>query len=184
MAAGARRRRREASRSEQFQLRFGFHVEEANAGAQRFANLLARLAHAGKDDAVAGNAGALQAVEFAAGNNVEAAAQTCQQAQDGKIRIGLHRVADRVRQASEGAIQHAIRAGDAGGAVDVGGSAHAVGDLLQGDAFAVELPVSPGKSAGVASGIGRRGRHATGFCELRERFGGSRTFITTSVRSS
>ena len=62
MAAGARLPRRAASRSEQFQLGFGFHIEKADAGAQGFANFLARFAHAGKDHAVSGNAGALQAV--------------------------------------------------------------------------------------------------------------------------
>ena len=64
------------------EFRAGFDVEEqdsaarARAGiAQRVANLVARLAHARENDAAAGNADAPQAVELAAGNDVEAAAR-------------------------------------------------------------------------------------------------------------
>ncbi len=80
MAAGARRASARRLRGEQFQFRLGLHVDEANAGAQRFANLLARLAHAGKNRAIAGDAGALQAVKFAAGDDVESAAQRARSA--------------------------------------------------------------------------------------------------------
>ena len=74
-----------------FQLRGGFHIEEQDSApprafsgvAQRVANFLARFPHAGKHDAIAGNADAAQAVELAAGNNVEAAAQPREDAQHG-----------------------------------------------------------------------------------------------------
>ena len=57
---------------------------------------------------VYGHARALQAVQLAAGDDVEAAAEAGQQSQDREIGVGLDRVADRVRQASQRPIQTAI----------------------------------------------------------------------------
>ena len=51
--------------------------------AQRGANFFARFPHARENDAIAGNADAAQAVEFAAGNDVEAAAEPREHAQHG-----------------------------------------------------------------------------------------------------
>src|SRR5882672_1272297 len=85
-------------RDEQVELSWRFHVEKQNARAQRFANILARLAHARKDDPVPRHANAPQTVEFPGGNDVETTAEGGEDAQDAKIRIGFHRVADRVRK--------------------------------------------------------------------------------------
>ena len=95
-----RPRRDVARRFAQQNFQFGsrFNIEEQNSAAprafsgiaQRIANFLARLAHAREHDAIAGNADAAQAVEFAAGNDVEAAAQPRENAQHGKIRIRFH----------------------------------------------------------------------------------------------
>src|SRR6266403_917436 len=85
-------------RDEQVELGGRFHVEKQNARSQRFANLLARLAHAGKDDPVPRHADAPQAVEFSGGNDVKTAAESGEDAQNSKIRIGFDRVADRVRK--------------------------------------------------------------------------------------
>src|SRR6267142_822462 len=85
-------------RDEQVELSWRFHIEKQNARSQRFANILARLAHAGKDDPVPWHADAPQAVEFSGGNDVKTAAESGEDAQDAKIRIGFHRVADRVRK--------------------------------------------------------------------------------------
>ena len=56
MAAGARRRCRDASLAKSVQLRFRFDVEQTDARAQGFANFFARFADAGKNDAAGGNA--------------------------------------------------------------------------------------------------------------------------------
>jgi hypothetical protein len=68
-------------------LRFGLNIEKQDAAraaaptrtiSQRLAHLLAGLTHAGKHDALAGHANALQMLQLAAGNNIEAAAQAGQ----------------------------------------------------------------------------------------------------------
>ena len=88
------------------QFGFGFHVEEQDAApgvaarrriAQGFAHLFAGLAHSGKDDALAGHSGAAQELDLTSGNGIEAAAQPRQQAQQGKIAVGLDRKTQRVR---------------------------------------------------------------------------------------
>ena len=102
--------------------------------------------------------GALQAVKFADRDDVESAAQPRQQAQDGKIGVGFDRIADRVRQAPKRLVELAIGAGDAGGAINVGRSSDARGDLLQRHAFAIKVIAAPGKFGRVARGIDRRRR--------------------------
>ncbi len=72
-AAGARRFARE-----NVEFGCGLDVEQADAGAQGFADFIARLAHAGKDDALGLHSGALQAEKFAGGDDIESAAQTRQ----------------------------------------------------------------------------------------------------------
>ena len=68
--AGARR-----FACEDLQLRRRFHVKKTDAATQSFADLLARFAHAGKDDRFRIHTGALQAKKLAERDNVESAAQ-------------------------------------------------------------------------------------------------------------
>src|ERR1700730_10981989 len=52
---------------------FGFDVEKQNTGAESFADFFFCFSDAGKNDAVAGDADMAQAMEFAAGDDVETA---------------------------------------------------------------------------------------------------------------
>src|SRR5579875_66815 len=100
-----------------FQLSRGFAVEEKNATfsraavriAKRVANLFPRLSDARENDAPAGNADAAQAIEFPAGNNVEAAAEPSENAENRQIAVRFHGVANRMRKQSEGAVKKPVR---------------------------------------------------------------------------
>ena len=63
------------------------------------------LAHAGEDAGAGVAAGGQHALQFSAADDVEAAAQIGQGAEDGQIGIGLHGEADAVVQRAEGGIQ-------------------------------------------------------------------------------
>ncbi len=108
-------------RSQQFELRGRLHVEKQNPRAKRFANFLARFADAGKNDSVARHADAPQAVKLPARNDVESAAKRRKHAQDAQIRIGFHRIANRVRKRAERGIHAAIGLLDARAAVQIRG---------------------------------------------------------------
>src|SRR6266853_2090732 len=60
---------------EQFDFGLRFHVEQQNAGKQGATNIISRLAHAGKDDAISRHADAPQTVEFPSGNDIETASE-------------------------------------------------------------------------------------------------------------
>ena len=181
---------------EQVQLGFRLDVEQANAGAQGFANFLARFSYSGKNHAAAIDAGAAEAVELAAGNDVESGTEAGQQPQDGEIRVGLDRVADGVRQAAHRGVQLTVGRRDGGGAVNIRGSAGMGCHLLEVHFFAEHTAAAPGKTAGVARRIEKRRNHPARFARGAFARGAFRarstlqawraqlTFITTSVRSS
>jgi len=66
------------------------------------------LADAGKDDLLRGDAGRERALQFAAGDDVGAGAESRQRAEHRLIGIGLHRVADEDLLAGKGLREHAI----------------------------------------------------------------------------
>src|ERR1700730_7659435 len=106
---------------QRFEFCFGLNIEKENSSAttascrsvaERLAHFFACLADAGKNDAIAANADALQMVEVAAGHDVEAAAQFCEVLQNRQIAICLHCEAKRVPQGAESAGQLAVRVFD------------------------------------------------------------------------
>ena len=78
-------------RSQQVELRGRLHIEKKNPRAQRLANFLARFPDAGKNDAISRHADSPQAIELAARNDVESAAERGKHSQNAQIRIGFHR---------------------------------------------------------------------------------------------
>ena len=78
----------------------------------------------------------LDAVQFAAGDDVESRAGLGQQAQNAEISVGLHGVADAVRHAGETELILMESAEDALGRVDVAWRLGACGNLGQIDAAA------------------------------------------------
>jgi len=71
------------------QFGLGFGIEQADSGAQGFANLLTQLPHTREHHTVGRDARALQTIQLSARNNVEPAAQAREQAENRKIGIGF-----------------------------------------------------------------------------------------------
>jgi hypothetical protein len=86
------------------QFRFALDVEAPHADGQRLLHLGACLADAREHDLPGLAAGGQHTVEFAARDDVEAAARTRKGLQHRQRRIGLHRIADQVRPAGQGAL--------------------------------------------------------------------------------
>ena len=90
------------------QFRLAFHVELADAAFQRHAHLLARLADAGKDDAVAGDACRLRLEVFADGHDIGPRTEESQGTHHGGVRRRLHGEADQMVHALQCLIEQAI----------------------------------------------------------------------------
>src|SRR3954462_15249227 len=86
---------------ESLQFAFRFDVEAQDACAKRLAHLVARLADSGKHRLARAAASRHYSRQFTAGNDVKTAAQAGKQVQDGEIRVGFHRVADKMWPRSE-----------------------------------------------------------------------------------
>src|SRR5262249_19969757 len=82
-----------------------FDVETQDAGMERLADLGRALAHSGENNASGIAACSEHPRKLAPRNDIEAAAETGEQAQDGEIRVGLGRVADEMRDIAEGPIE-------------------------------------------------------------------------------
>src|SRR5580704_16978 len=141
---------------EDFEFGRGFDVEEADARAQGFANCLAGFADPGKDNGLWIGSSPLQAEKLADGDDVESAAKPHQQAQNGKIGVGLDGVTNRVWLASQGSVELAIGSGDARGAIDVRRSSGADGDIFDADALAIQIVLPPGEFGCVTCRINAR----------------------------
>ena len=96
--------------------------------AQRFANFFAGFAYAGKDDAIAGNGNAGEVIEFAGGNDIEAAAPGGQQFEDGEIAVGFHGETEAMRNGLESGFKFVVGVDDGVLAIDIGGRAELLGD--------------------------------------------------------
>ncbi len=144
---------------------FGFDVEKENAGAQRIAHFFARFAHAGEDHAVRGNFCGENAREFAAADDIEITPLPGEHAQNAEIGIGLHGIANVVRQAGEGTVEAHVRLAEAARAIDVGGRADFSGDARDVHLLAVQAALAHGKVRRVLRWVGQllwRGRAACG----------------------
>src|SRR5262249_1711950 len=86
---------------DQGQLRLRLAVEAVDAAGEGVLHLVRRLTDAGENDLSRIAAGLENAVQLAAGNDVEARARLGQQRQDGKRRVRLHGIADLMREIAE-----------------------------------------------------------------------------------
>ena len=109
-AEGDRRGAAEARRdlAQRLELRLRFHVEAEDALLQRIGHLGARLADAGEDDLVGGDAGGAGAAQLALRHHVHAGPEARQRGDDGLVGIGLDGVADQRVETGEGLLQHAV----------------------------------------------------------------------------
>ncbi len=78
-----------------------FEVEAQDVGSERGAHFIRAFAHPGEDDLAGVTARGEYARQFATGDDVETGSGARQQVQNGKIGIGLHRIADERRPTSE-----------------------------------------------------------------------------------
>ena len=130
-----------------FQFAFRFDVEALDACGERLAHVVAALAHAGEYGLSRIAAGRNHACQFAARNDVETAAHSREQIQDGKIRIGFHRVADQMRSCPEGPVVVAESLLERRAGIDKARRAELHADLRQRDVFGKELAVAQRKDA-------------------------------------
>ena len=124
------------------QLRFAFDVELADAAFEREAHLLARLADAGEDDALAGHARGAGAQVFAARHHVHPRAEIAERLEHGDVRERLDGEADGVGQGAQRLFEQAVVAGEGGGGVAVEGRADRGRDVGQGHVLGMELAVA------------------------------------------
>ena len=81
-----------------------------------------------------------EAMEFAAGDDVEAAAGVSQQFENREVRVCFDGVTYRVRDGAKGAGEAAVGFEDADAAVNVSGCAGFFGDAGERDVFTLESP--------------------------------------------
>src|SRR3984957_2244571 len=84
-----------------------------------------------------------EAVELAAADDVESAAEVCQAFKDCQIAVGLYGEAQRVRNAPESTIQFVVGIRDGGAAVQIGWRTVGIRRIAQPDIFAVQLVAAP-----------------------------------------
>jgi hypothetical protein len=122
-------------RVEQLELADALDVEAAHVHRERALHLGARLADAGKDDPRRIAASGEDALEFAAGNDVEAAAAPREPLQHGQRRVGLDGVAEQVIAAGQRVLVGGEGARHCSGRVGVERRFEAAREIDGGDAF-------------------------------------------------
>ena len=104
------------------------------------------IADAGEHDLVGAAASGQYAFQLATGNDVKTSAQSRQDIQYTEVGVGLDRVADQVRHASQCIGKRQVLGFDVGAGVDVSRCAKAFGDGGQGNPFREQLAVTVVKS--------------------------------------
>ena len=133
---------------DQREFRFGFAVEAVDAAFQRVFHFGGGLADAGEDDLRGVAAGLKDAIEFAAGDDVETRAGLGEEGENGQRGVGLHRVADGVRQGSERLRVSRIVLEDGLAGIDVGRSSDVVREVGQRDLLTVIVVLRIGEHSG------------------------------------
>src|SRR5258706_8869304 len=124
------------------QLAGRFDVEAMDRKLERLRHFGIGLANSGEHDLGRIAACSNYPRQFAARHDVEAAAESREQIDDAKIRIGLHRVADEVRDAGEGGVDLAIRALEGGAGIDEARGSVPRRDVRERDRFDGEFAVT------------------------------------------
>ena len=133
---------------DQREFRLRFAVEAVDAALQRVFHFRGGFADAGEDDLRGVAAGLKDAVEFAAGDDVETGALFGQEREYGQRGIGFHRVANGVRQGSESRSVSGIVLADGLAGIDVGWSSDVVREVGQGDLLTVIIVLRIGEHSG------------------------------------
>ena len=128
--------------ADHFHLRFGFHVELADAAAQRQADFLFRLADAGEDDPVPRHARCLGTQVFALADHIHPRTGLRKGLEDRLVRGRFHRKTDQVISALKCFVEQPEMAQQGGGGIDIERSAHRRGDLGDGNVFGEKRAVA------------------------------------------
>ena len=123
------------------QLGFGLQVEAEDLFFQRKAHLGFALGDAGEDHLGRITARRQHPGQLAAGDDVKARTEACQQIEQGQVGVGLDRVADQVGNVASRLVEGMPVAFQGGAGVDIERSAVLVGKLLQGKLFGLKLTV-------------------------------------------
>src|SRR6266849_716623 len=108
--------------------------------AQSLADFFAGLPYPGKNNPAAVHSDAPKTVEFATGNNVEAAAEPREEAENREIPAGFDGIAERVGKTAQSAMEFPIGGGNGRAAVNISGRAAGFRDALEGNVLAIDLP--------------------------------------------
>ena len=138
---------------DQGEFRLGFAVEAVYAALQRVFHFGGGFADAREDDLRGIAAGLKDAVEFAAGDDVETRAGLGEERQHGQRGVGLHRVANGVRQGAERLRVRGIVLADCLAGIDVGRSAGLVREVGQRDLLTVVVVLRIGEHYRVILGL-------------------------------
>ena len=126
-------------RVEERQLGLGLAIEAVYARSQRVLHLARGLAHARKDHPGGLSAGLQHAKKLAARNDVEASPCPGQQGRHAQAGVGLHGIADAVREAGQRFVISAVVLENGAARVDVAGRPGLGRDVGQGDSLGVEV---------------------------------------------
>ena len=157
---GAAEARRDLAQG--LELGLGLHVEAEDALLQRIGHLRARLADAGEDDLVGGDAGGAGAAQLALRHHVHAGAEARQRGDDGLVGVGLDGVADQRVETGEGLLQHAVVPLQRRRRVAIEGRADLLGDAGEAHALRMEGAADIAEVVHVSGSAGRGWRVCAG----------------------
>jgi hypothetical protein len=140
------------------QFRLALDVELSDAALKGRAHLRRGFADAGEDDLLARHARRLGAGIFTARDHVHPRAKAGECLEHRHVGVGLHRVADQMRQACQRLLEDAVVAGERGGGIDVDRRADLGGNLGDGHVFGVERATPVEKMIHQSRGLERRKR--------------------------
>lgn len=106
-------------------------LKRTDARLEREGDLAGGLADAGVDDLLGAEAGAKRAGDFAAAHGVDAGAEAREHLKNAGRRVGLHGIADGMRDVGERLFVGEVVALDASAGIDVGGLLESAGEFEQ-----------------------------------------------------
>ena len=133
---------------DQREFRFRLAIEAVNAAGERVFHLGRGLTDTGEDHLRRVAAGLQYAIQLTAGNDIESRARLRQQRQYGERGIGLHGIADGMRQFAERFIVCAIVRQQRLAGIDIGRRAHAGGEIGERRLLAIKVVLGVGKHRG------------------------------------
>ena len=121
---------------------FGFDVELPNATLKRDAHFFAGFANARKHDPITGDIGGTGAQVFTDRHNVDASARLANKFQNGDVRQGFHRIADKMRHTAQAFVEQPEMTQQSRRGIDIERCTHLGRDIGQGNVFGVQNAIA------------------------------------------